>query len=115
MGTTSKDAKDKEYKTLRWDNLSKIIEILNNVRNKFLTVYTPKRELSLDEGIIPWLGTLSLRTYNPAKLVKYGILVRMVCEATSRYICNFKIYSGTAGRYSFIISRSLYEIQPVFS
>ncbi|EFN87013.1 PiggyBac transposable element-derived protein 4, partial [Harpegnathos saltator] len=80
------------------DKLFKIREVLNYVQNKFQTVYTPKQELSLDEGIIPWRGRLSFRTYNPAKLVKYGILVRMLCEATSGYICNFKVYSGTAGR-----------------
>ncbi|KAK2579429.1 hypothetical protein KPH14_002641 [Odynerus spinipes] len=57
-----------------------------------------RQELSLDEGIIPWRGRLSFRTNNPAKLVKYGILVRMLCEATSGYICNFKVYSGTPGR-----------------
>ncbi|CAK9809258.1 PiggyBac transposable element-derived protein 4 [Anthophora quadrimaculata] len=80
------------------DKLFKIREVLSYVQNKFQTVYTPKQELSLDEGIIPWRGRLSFRTYNPAKVVKYGILVRTVCEATSGYICNFKVYSGTAGR-----------------
>ncbi|XP_025160017.1 piggyBac transposable element-derived protein 5-like [Harpegnathos saltator] len=36
------------------DKLFKIREVLNYVQNKFQTVYTPKQELSLDEGIIPW-------------------------------------------------------------
>jgi hypothetical protein len=52
------------------------------------------QETSLDETIIPWRGRLSFKTYNPAKIIKYGILVRMVCESKTGYICNFEIYSG---------------------
>ncbi|KOX69529.1 hypothetical protein WN51_06539, partial [Melipona quadrifasciata] len=57
--------------------------------NKFQTIYTLKQELSLDEGdnLILWRGRLSFRTYNSAKLTKYGILV--VCEATSVYILKY--------------------------
>ncbi|CAK9820225.1 PiggyBac transposable element-derived protein 4 [Anthophora quadrimaculata] len=77
------------------DRLFKIREVLNYIQDKFQTVYTPKQELSLDAGVIPWRGRLFFRTYNPAKIVKYGILVRMLCEAASGYICNFKIYTGS--------------------
>ncbi|CAK9801059.1 PiggyBac transposable element-derived protein 4 [Anthophora plagiata] len=77
------------------DKLFKIREVLNYMQHKFETVYTPKQQLSLDEGVIPWRDRLFFRTYNPAKIVKYGILVRMLCEATSGYICNFKVYSGS--------------------
>ena len=34
-----------------------------------------------------------IRKYNPGKITKYGVLVRMVCEAVSGYICNMDIYS----------------------
>jgi len=34
---------------------------------------------------------LKFRTYNPTKITKYGVLVRMVCEAVSGYICNMEI------------------------
>lgn len=57
-------------------------------------MYTPEQELSLDEGMIPWRGRLKIRTYNPAKITKYGILVRMLCEAKSGYICNMNIYTA---------------------
>jgi len=61
---------------------------------KFRSVYNPKLELSLDEAMIPWRGRLKFRTYNPGKITKYGVLVRMVCEAVSGYICNMEIYSA---------------------
>jgi hypothetical protein len=31
--------------------------------------------------------------YNPGK-IKYGVLVRMVCEKVSGYICNMEIYAA---------------------
>jgi len=61
---------------------------------KFRSVYSPKQELSLDEAMIPWRGRLKLRTYNPGKITKYGVMVRIVCEAVSGYICNMEIYSA---------------------
>jgi len=61
---------------------------------KFRSVYSPKQELSLDEAMIPWWGHLKFRTYNPGKITKYGVLVRMVCEAVSAYICNMEIHSA---------------------
>uniref|UniRef100_A0A1A9URV2 PiggyBac transposable element-derived protein domain-containing protein n=1 Tax=Glossina austeni TaxID=7395 RepID=A0A1A9URV2_GLOAU len=38
------------------DRLFKIRNIINYMENKFQTVYTPKQQFSLDEGIIPWRG-----------------------------------------------------------
>ena len=59
----------------------------------FRSVYSPKQELSLDESMMPCQGHLKFRTYNPRKITKYWVLVRMVCEAVSGYICNMEIYS----------------------
>jgi hypothetical protein len=81
----------------KWNKLFlnnlEITYIVNYLQHKFKTVYTPKQELSLDKGIIPRRGRLSFRTYNPAKVTKYGILVRMLCEGTTGYIYDFKVYS----------------------
>jgi len=59
---------------------------------KFRSVYSPEQELSPDEAMTPWQGHLKFRTNNPGKITKYGVLVRMVCEAVSGYICNVEIY-----------------------
>ena len=50
--------------------------------------------MSLDEAMIPWWGRLKFKAYNPGKITKYGVLVRMVCEAVSGYICSMEIYSA---------------------
>jgi hypothetical protein len=44
--------------------------------------------------MIPLWGCLKFRKYNPGKITKYGVLVRMMCEAASGYICNMEIYSA---------------------
>jgi hypothetical protein len=51
-------------------------------------------QLSIDEAVIPWRGRLRMQTYNPGKLTKYGLLVRVVIECTSGYIGNLEMYSG---------------------
>ena len=61
---------------------------------KCRSVYSPKQELWFDEAMIPWRGRLKFRTYNPGKITKYGVLVRMGCEAVSGYICNMEVYSA---------------------
>ena len=61
---------------------------------RFQTIHKPNQQLSLDEAMIPWRGRLRIRTYNPGKLIKYGLLVCMVAESTSGYISNLEIYAG---------------------
>ena len=75
----------------------KIRTILDTVVNHFRTNYIPDREISLDEGMLGWRGCLRFRVYNPGKITKYGILVRMVCEISTGYICNVQIYDGKCG------------------
>lgn len=76
------------------DRLYKIEPVYNYLLEKFKTVYTPHQNLSLDEAMIPWRGKLKFKTYNPRKLTKYGILVRVLSESQTGYICNMEIYCG---------------------
>ena len=75
----------------------KIRTILDIVVNNFRANYIPDREISLDEGMHDWRGRLRFRVYNPSKITKYGILVRMVCGSSTGYICNLQIYDGKCG------------------
>jgi len=42
-------------------------------------------------------GVVCVFVYNPSKISKYGILVRMFCESSTGYICNLQIYDGKCG------------------
>ncbi|KAI4475509.1 hypothetical protein M0802_015129 [Mischocyttarus mexicanus] len=64
------------------DRLSKIKPLLNYISSKYQALYILKQELASDKAMIPFRGLISYRTYNPAKITKYGILIRMLCENT---------------------------------
>ena len=76
------------------NRLFKIQSLLDFFLERFQTIHKPSQQLSLDEAMIPWRGRLCIRTYNPRKLIKYGLLVRMVAESTSGCILNLETYAG---------------------
>jgi hypothetical protein len=64
----------------------------------FVSIFSAKmqvslqpKELSLDEATILRRGCLKFRMCN-AGTIKYGVLVRMVCEVVSGYVCKKKIH-----------------------
>ena len=66
--------------------------LYENLIARFLSVWVPHQQLSVDEGMIPWRGNLSFWVYNPDKPHKYGIKVYMVCDSTNGYCVKFKLY-----------------------
>ncbi|XP_055944310.1 piggyBac transposable element-derived protein 2-like [Argiope bruennichi] len=102
---------DNVENVLSTDRLYKIRPLLDYVISKSQSMYVPKQQLSLDEAMIPWRGRLKFKSYNPAKITKYGILVRMVCESESGYICHFEVYSGVGKKLEETI---LSILQPYF-
>jgi hypothetical protein len=62
--------------------------------HKYRSVFSPKPELSLEEAMNPYWDRLKFLTYNPRKITKYGVLVRMACEALLGYVCNMDIYAA---------------------
>lgn len=68
--------------------------VLNYFLHKFRTIYKPKQQLSLDERMIPGRGCLKFHTYTPAKITKSCLLVRVVCERDTGYVCNVEIHTA---------------------
>ena len=58
--------------------------------------YLPTQELSLDEGIMPYKGCLSIKIYSPQKPNKYGVKFYFLCEAGSGYVYSFSVYRGVS-------------------
>ena len=57
--------------------------------------YTPEQDLSLDEGIMPYKGRLSIKIYSPMKPDKYGVKFYFLC-AKSGYMYSFSVYRGVS-------------------
>ena len=77
-----------------YDRLYKVRPVLNYVRQKCETSFSPTKNLSVDEGMIPFRGRLSFRQYMPAKPTKYGIKVWMAADSSNGYVLNFDVYLG---------------------
>ena len=78
----------------------KIQPLLDFFRERFQTIHKPNQQFFLDEAMIPWRGRLCIWTYNPGKLIKYRLLVRMVTESTS----GLEIYAGEGKNYRKLFS-----------
>ena len=70
--------------------------VMEYLQERFRNFYIPERELSLDEGVLPYKGRLSFKTYNPQKPDKYGIKLYILCESASGYVFDFSIYRGVS-------------------
>lgn len=75
------------------DRLGKVRLLLNHLNNVNNDLYTPGKNLSLDESMVLWRGRLVFRQYIKGKRHKYGI---KFYELTTHdgYILKCNIYSG---------------------
>ena len=76
------------------DKLHKIRPFIQMCEDNFASFYTPERELSVDEGCIPFRGRVSFRVYNPNKPHKYHMKIYTLCEAQSGYVLSVIPYTG---------------------
>ena len=74
--------------------LFKIKDIYEHFQNTFKSVYTPLKEVSLDEAICPWRGNLRFKVYMKDKPNPRGIKLYELCESKSSYVYGFEIYAA---------------------
>jgi len=79
---------DKTVKT--W----KVKKVMDYVVKRFREMYTPRRELSVDETILKFKGRLSIKQYIKIKPVKWGIKLFTLAESTTGYVLNLVPYVG---------------------
>ncbi|KAG8239945.1 hypothetical protein J437_LFUL018095, partial [Ladona fulva] len=87
----SENPKDDE--TVPTDRLYKIRPFLNIFEETMSEIYSPKRELCLDESMILWRGKLLFKQYLKGKHHKYGIEVYML-PASSGIVIQQIVYTG---------------------
>lgn len=74
--------------------LAKIAPILEHLNKKFKSVYTPRREVSIDESLLLWKGRLSWIQCIRSKAARFGIKSYELCEALTGYVLNIILYTG---------------------
>ena len=81
-----------------FDRLYRCRPALTSMLRNAQHCYSPKKNISIDEGMIAFKGRLSFRQYLPAKPTKYGIKVWMAADASNGYVKNFSVYLGSEGQ-----------------
>uniref|UniRef100_A0A7I4Y4Y7 DDE_Tnp_1_7 domain-containing protein n=1 Tax=Haemonchus contortus TaxID=6289 RepID=A0A7I4Y4Y7_HAECO len=81
------DAPDKS------NRLYKIQPILDMLNEEFAAVYSPGKNVCIDESMIPFRGRVIFRQYIRGKRHKFGIKVYKLCCAGG-YTCKFIVYAG---------------------
>lgn len=81
---------DKDDKT---DRLFKIRHTIEHFNNKMYSLYSPGKELSLDESMMLWRGRLIFKQYIKNKRHKYGIKFYTLAEPNG-LVLKFCIYAG---------------------
>ena len=67
---------------------------MDYLQQRFRALYIPECNVSLDEGLVPFKGRLSMKVYNPKKPPKYGVKLYILCEAQTGYALDFITYAG---------------------
>ena len=68
--------------------------MLDRMLPLFRGYYSPRQQLSLDEGMIPTKNRLAIKQYIRDKPVRLGIKSFLLCEAKTGYILDAEIYTG---------------------
>ena len=89
------------------DPLYKLCPMIDMVDRNFLHVYTPDKNLSVDEASCPFKGRLSFKMYNPRKLCRFHIRLYQVCEAESGHCVGFEIFTGNKNSECIRLSQPL--------
>jgi hypothetical protein len=74
--------------------LGKVAPVINYFNEKFKEVYIMEENVSIDESLMKFKGRLPFKLFNTSKRARFGIKFYKLCESSSGYCFNFKIYEG---------------------
>ena len=78
-----------------YDALYKLRPFLTKLLERFEAMFTPKKEMSLDEQMIKFKGRLSFKQYMPKKPTKWGMKAFVLADSKTGYTYRWRLYSGT--------------------
>ena len=68
------------------DRLIVVRPVLEYIRDRCKTLIVPSKNLSLDEGMMPYKGRLSIKLYNPKKPKKYVWCKVLLCDGVQHWL-----------------------------
>ena len=76
------------------DKAFKVRSFVNMIIPAWQNHYTPGKELSIDESMIPFKGRSNIIQYMPAKPTKWGLKAWGLAEASTGFMWHWKLYLG---------------------
>nr|XP_061796549.1 piggyBac transposable element-derived protein 4-like [Nerophis lumbriciformis] len=76
------------------DKLSPISDIWIKWNDILPKLYSPGRDICVDEQMVSFRGRCSFKQYMPSKPVKYGIKVWALCDVETSYALKLEVYTG---------------------
>ena len=77
-----------------FNKLYKIQPLLDLIIPRFRAVYSPERQLAVDETLIKFKGKVYFRQFITIKPGRFGIKAFTLAGSTSGYVLGIKIYTG---------------------
>ena len=78
------------------DKLRKVRHLNDHMKKKRLELYQPSRNVAIDERMVRSKARFGFKQYIKNKPVRFGVKVFALCDSATKYLCNFKIYTGRA-------------------
>ena len=82
---------------LGYDRLGKIRPLIDHLSSRFKAIYSPHRDVAVDEAMIKFQGRSSLKQFMPLKPTKRGIKVWVLGDSHNGYFWKFEVYTGKQG------------------
>ena len=87
------DREERLSSTVR-DKLAPIRNVFDRWNSNLKCMYTPGKNVTVDEQLIPFRGRCPFRQYIPSKPAKYGIKMWILCDSSNYYAYNTQVYIG---------------------
>jgi hypothetical protein len=78
----------------------KIAKVRDYLENRYLKLFVPGQQLSLDETLIQAFGRIKFKVRIGTKAARYGIKVYVIRDAATAFVLRVVIYSGKTTYYS---------------
>ena len=88
------DEKSTRAERWRYDKFACMWSFFESFNKNISKFRYPSSYLAVDETLYPYRGRTGLKQYNPSKPAKYGLLYRLICDATVPYTYFSLPYAG---------------------
>jgi Transposase IS4 len=83
-----------------YDPSYKIAKVRDYLENRYLKLFVPGQQLSLDETLIRAFGRIKFKVRIVTKAARYGIKVYVITDAATAFVLRVVIYTGKTTYYS---------------